>query len=111
MELQDVACIPNIRRNLVFVSISDRLCYNFRFGFGKVILYHDSLLVGIGILSENLYRLDLFDNSFVYSSSSLNVAIGSKRTRMNEKYSMLWHKHLGHISRNRLERLKMAGIL
>ena len=30
---------------------------------------------------------------------------------MNEKSSMLWHKRLGHISRNRLERLERDGIL
>ena len=39
LELQDVAYIPLIRRNLIAVLILDRLGYNFIFGTGKVKLY------------------------------------------------------------------------
>ena len=37
--------------------------------------------------------------------------IGSKRKLNNEKSSMLWHKHMGHISKQRIERLITQGIL
>ena len=46
LELQDVACIPSIMRNLILVSILDRLGYNFPFGTKKVNLCRDSLLIG-----------------------------------------------------------------
>ena len=79
LELQNVAFIPNIKRNLIYLSILDSLGYNLQFGYGKVILYRGSFLVGNGILSGNLYRLELFDNSnFANFFSSLNVANSSK---------------------------------
>ena len=46
LELQDVAFIPSIRRNLISVPILDRLGYSFIFGTGKFKLYQDSLLIG-----------------------------------------------------------------
>lgn len=55
-------------------------------------------------LYVEIYRLDLFDNSFVNYSSSLSIAIGSKRMPMNENSSTVWHKRLGHFFRNPLER-------
>ena len=39
LELQDVAYVPSIRRNLIYVPILDRLGYSFPFGSGKVKLY------------------------------------------------------------------------
>ena len=46
LELQDVAFIPSIRRNLISVPILDRLGYSFIFGTRKFKLYQDSLLIG-----------------------------------------------------------------
>jgi hypothetical protein len=44
------------------------------------------------------------------ASSSMNVS--SKRKRCNDVTSMkLWHYHLGHISRGRIERLTKEDIL
>ena len=39
LELHEVAYIPSIRRNLIFVSILDRTRYSFLFENGKVTLY------------------------------------------------------------------------
>ena len=39
LELQDVAYIPSIRRNLISIPILDRLGYSFLFGTGKVKFY------------------------------------------------------------------------
>ena len=36
---------------------------------------------------------------------------GLKRRLIDENFSMLWHKRLGYISRERLERLVSEGIL
>ena len=46
LELQGVAYIPSIRRNLIYVPILDRLGYNFFFRTRKVNLYRDSLFIG-----------------------------------------------------------------
>jgi hypothetical protein len=116
LELHDVAYLPSIRRNLISVSILDRLGYSLHFGTGKLTLYRDSMLIGNGTLCGNLYKLDLLDvvpvtSPSCPSSSSLNAVVGSKRARSDLKSSMLWHKRLGHISRDRMERLVKDGVL
>ena len=99
-------------RNLIFVSILDRLGYSLPFGTEKLSLYRDSLLIENGSLCENLYKLDLHDiASVASSSSSLSTVVGSKRGRSDMRSSMLWRKRLGHISRNRNERLVKDGVL
>ena len=85
--------------------------YSLLFGTGKLNLYRDSILIGNGTLCGNLYKLDLHDVASIASSSSLNTVVGSKRGRSDLRSSMLWHKRLGHISRNRIERLVKDGVL
>ena len=47
--LEFLAYIPSIRRNLISISILDKLGYNFLFGTGKVELHLDYLSIGNGI--------------------------------------------------------------
>ena len=98
LELQDVASIPSIRRNLISVAILDKFGYSFLFGTGKFKLYRDSLLIGSGILCESLYRLELSALHSVFVTLTVNTISSSKRLRLNEKSYILWHKLLGHIS-------------
>ena len=83
--------IPFVRINLIFVPILDRLGYSFPFGIGKVNLYRDSLLFGNGTLCGNLYRLKLY--SLLSFSPTVNTNSSTKHFRLNEKSSILWHKH------------------
>ena len=106
-----MACIPLIKRNLILVLILDRLGYSFLFGTRKVKLYQDSLLIDIGVLCRNLCRLELFALSYLSATLTVNTANSSKRLRLNEKSSILWHKRLGHIFRQRMERLIKDEIL
>ena len=50
LELFDVVYIPFIRRNLISVSILDRLGYSLLFRIERLSLYHDSRLTGNGSL-------------------------------------------------------------
>ena len=84
--------IPLIRRNLISVPILDRLRYNFLFGTGKVKLYQDSLLIGNGILCGSLYILELFALPSFSATLIVDITSSSKRLRLNEKSSTLWHK-------------------
>ena len=57
-------------------------------------------------LINGLYRLSLL------SACSYNVEnIVAKRSLTKERSSLLWHKHLGHISKERVQRLIDYGIL
>ena len=57
-------------------------------------------------LHDELYLLSL-SNISVMNVSNIN----HKRKRGNETSSKLWHSHLGHISRGRMERLIREEIL
>ena len=111
LELQDVVYIPSIMRNLISVSIFDRLGYSFHFRTGKVKLYRDSLFIGIGVLYGSLYRLESSVLPSVSATLTINTSSSSKRLRLNEKSSTLWYKGLGHISKQRMERLIKYEIL
>ena len=49
--------------------------------------------------------------SFVSATLSVNTVSSTKHLRLNEKSSILWHKRMGHISRQRMERLIKDEIL
>ncbi|KAL9461972.1 hypothetical protein AB3S75_000039 [Citrus x aurantiifolia] len=112
LDLLGTAYIPSIRRNLISVSILDRCGYTFHFGDRKVYLFCNSELVGYGTLYDGLYMIDLFSRG-VESSSNAHVVhvVSSNRARVDENSSMLWHKRLGHISKQRMERLIKDDIL
>ena len=73
-------------------------------------IFSNFVLIGNAILFGNLYSLNLHHGP-LSDSSSVNYVVGCKRARVNLSSSMLWHKCLGHISRQRLERLVRDGVL
>jgi hypothetical protein len=78
-----------------------------------VIIYNNFVVVGYGTLCGGLYMIDLMHSLSHFSSSVsfVNVVVVSKCSRNIETSSMLWHKHLDHISRSRIERLIKDDIL
>jgi hypothetical protein len=84
--------------------------YSCNFGNKSFSLFKNTSFVGSGILSDGLYRLKL-DNQFAETILTLHHNVGIKRSLTNENSSYLWHKRMGHISRERLLRLVKDGIL
>ncbi|XP_060960785.1 uncharacterized protein LOC133031320 [Cannabis sativa] len=110
LDLIDTFVVPSFRQNLVSVSCLDKLGYCCSFGNNYFSLSINSNTVGTGSLMvyDNLYLLD----TVASYNETLNVeSRGTKRKMENEKSSSLWHKQLGHISRNRVEQLVSDGIL
>ena len=68
-------------------------------------------MIGIRVLCGSIYILELSTLPFVSATLTINTASSSKRLRLNEKSFTLWHKGLGHISRQRMERLIKDVIL
>ena len=68
-------------------------------------------MIGIGTFCANLYRLELSDLPYVSATLTVNTFCSTKRLRLNEKSYILWHKHQGHISKQRMERLIKDEIL
>ena len=62
------------------------------------------------ILCDGLYKLTL-NHEYAQSLVTLHSNIGLKRVLINEKSSILWHRQLEHISRDKIERLVKNNIL
>jgi len=72
---------------------------------------YDNNNVGLACRQDKLYVISLGDDINNVGSTS-NINVGTKRKRYdNETSSKLWHYHLGHISRRRIERLIKDQIL
>jgi hypothetical protein len=106
--LDDVVYVPSLRCSLISVSKLDSSGFGFHFGNKRFVLYFGSREIASGALCDGLYKLDLDPN--YPSSHNVFATIGSKRVN-DEFSSMLWHRRLGHISRERMERLTRNGIL
>ena len=61
-----------------------------------VSLYLNSNVIGIGSLTDKLYKLNIKATNGNETLHSSNYGI--KRKLINENSSMLWHKHLSYIS-------------
>ena len=69
-------------------------------------MIYDSKVIGNCVLSDEIYKLSLL------STCSYNVENSvAKRPLTKERSSLLWRKHLGHISKKRVEHLISFGIL
>jgi GAG-pre-integrase domain/Integrase core domain len=113
LDLDDVVYIPSMIRNLISVSRLDVCGFMFQFRNNELRLYRNSKYIGSGLLCDNLYKLCL-DYSFSESLLFLNVTDvkhGIKRNREGGYSSKLWHYRLGHISRDRMQRLIKNEIL
>ena len=110
LDLEETYVVPSFRRNLVSISTLDKLGYSCSFGNNKFSLFLNSNLIGTGSLSlhDNLYLLDTIAsfNETLHTSSR-----GTKRKLTDRDSATLWHKRLGHISKQRIQRLVSDGIL
>ncbi|GJU60324.1 retrovirus-related pol polyprotein from transposon TNT 1-94 [Tanacetum coccineum] len=110
LDLMNTLYVPSISRNLISIPRLDVNGYTFNGGNGCFNLYKNKSFIGYGILIDNLYKLKLDD---VFSESLFTVEhnVGMKRSIVNESSAFLWHKRLGHISKERLQRLVKNEIL
>ena len=109
IDLENCLFVPECARNLVSVSRLDDLGFDFKIGHGVFSFYRKDYFYGNGTLVDSLYRFNL-DKSF--SESLFNVENqGIKRSASNEKSALLWHKRLGHISKERMTRLIKKELL
>ena len=110
LDLKETYVVPSFRRNLISISVLDRSGYYCSFGNSKFGLSLNSNVIGTGSLSvhDNLYLLETIAsfNETMYTSIR-----GTKRKLTDKDSIMLWHKRLGHISKQRIQRLVSDEIL
>ena len=107
--LKDTFYVPSFRRNLVSVSCLDSYDYSFEIKSNVISMFLNSNKVGYCHMSNGLYRLSLSPNDIYVAYMAEKVV--SKRPLPKEESHALWHKCLGHISKDRVERLIKTNIL
>ena len=107
--LKDTFYVPSFRRNLVSVSCLDSYDYSFEIKSNVISIFLNSNKVGCCHMSNGLYRLSLSPNDVYVAYTAEKVV--SKRPLPKEESYALWHKRLGHISKDRVERLIKTNIL
>ena len=106
---KDTFYVPSFRRNLVSVSCLDKYDYSFEIKSNVISLFLDSNKVGCYYMSNGLYRLCLSPNDIYVAYTAKKVV--SKRPLPKEQSYALWHKRLGHISKDGVKRLIKTNIL
>ena len=107
--LKDTFYVPSFRRNLVSVSCLDSYDYSFEIKTNVISMFLNSNKVGYCHMSNGLYKLSLSPNDIYVAYMAEKVV--SKRPLPKEESHALWHKRLGHISKDRVERLIKTNIL
>ena len=107
--LKDTFYVPSFRRNLVSVSCLDKYDYSFEIKSNVIYLFLNSNKVGCCYMYNGLYRLCLSPNDIYVAYTTEKIL--SKRPLPKEHSYALWHKRLGHISKDRVERLIKTNIL
>ena len=83
LDLLETLYVPSISRNLIFMSKLDTLGFYFKFGNGCFSLFKHNHFIGLGILCEGLYKLNL-DNLFAEIVLTLHHNVGTKCDLVNE---------------------------
>ena len=110
LDLFQTLYVPSISHNLVSMSKLDLEGCSFSYCNKRFYLFKNSSFVGSGSLCDGLYKLNL-NSHFAESLLTMHHNVGTKRNLINESPAYLWHRCLGHISKERMERLVKDGIL
>nr|GFA19049.1 hypothetical protein [Tanacetum cinerariifolium] len=66
-------------------------------------------MVYLSVVSrDGIFEIDFSDS---YTNVSSMYDLSNKRAKSNLEYALLWHYHLGHISKKRIEKLQNNGLL
>ena len=110
LDLNNVFYVPSFSRNLISISKLVIVGYGFLFENSILSIFKNKVHIGGGTLVDSLFKIDI-DPSFECNYLNMHVNVGIKRSLINENFSMLWHRRLGHISIERIKRLVKDGVL
>src|SRR5438067_8267581 len=100
--LEDVYFVPNLIKNIVSVSVLDKLGFTFLIKNGIFHVLHNDSYIALGTLSNGLY---------IFNNKTNLLQISTKKRSLSSDDTYLWHTRLGHISEGRLRTLTSSGTL
>src|SRR5215813_10603297 len=112
LNLNNVLYIPSFRRNLISISKLLDDGYSISFNNNLVIISRNGLTISIGNSENNLYVLRPLTHSTLLNTEMFKVEKPkTKRQKISQDDTYLWHLRLGHISLDRIDRLIKDGAL
>ncbi|GKA06347.1 retrotransposon protein, putative, ty1-copia subclass [Tanacetum coccineum] len=107
--LENITYAPSITKGIILVSRLYKDSFINRFENDNTIsVYRNNLVYFCAIPWDDIYEIDL--SSFNTNDSSMYV-IRNKRAKLNLDSTLLWHCCLGHIGKERIEKLQHDGLL
>ncbi|GJT21757.1 retrotransposon protein, putative, ty1-copia subclass [Tanacetum coccineum] len=99
---------PSITRGIILVSrLYDDGFIN-RFGNNTILVSRNNVVYFSVIPRNGIFEIDLFNS--ITNDCSMYV-VSNKRAKTNLDSTLLWHCHLGHISKKRIEKFQHDGLL
>jgi hypothetical protein len=109
LHLNNVLYVPLLQRNLIYVSLLEDDGYEYLFENNKCTIIFNDKVVGLAPKQGMLYMLSLNDFPMMNVCDITNKR--KKSASDNETPSKLWHCHLGHILRGKMDHLIKEEIL
>nr|GEZ22613.1 hypothetical protein [Tanacetum cinerariifolium] len=97
-----------VTRSVVSVYCLVKNGYIYTFANYGIYVSKDNVFYFDAIPHDGIYEIDMH-NLYLNVSSTFNVSI--KRVKYSLDSSCLWHCHLGHINKKRMDKLQCDGIL
>ncbi|PHT41242.1 hypothetical protein CQW23_20096 [Capsicum baccatum] len=101
LTLNNVLYVPELRRNLISVSLLDKNGFKCVTVSGKIVVSKGEMYVGKGYLEEGLYKMNIM---------TVEMNKHSNSSYLLESYN-LWHERLGHVNYKTLRKLINLEIL
>ncbi|GJZ90421.1 retrotransposon protein, putative, ty1-copia subclass [Tanacetum coccineum] len=99
---------PSITRGVISVSRLYEDGFINRFVNNTIQVSRNNMVYFSAIPRDGIFEIDL-SNSYANESSIYTVS--NKRAKIDLDSALLWHCHLGHISKKRIEKLQHDGLL
>lgn len=100
--LHDVLYVPEIRRNLVSVSVLLDLDFNLNFNRSGLRITQDNIFYGFGHRYDGFILLDCNPSTYNYYVDRCVMACNSSN---NDVDVIIWHARLCHIGQNQMNKL------
>ncbi|GKE87534.1 zinc finger, CCHC-type containing protein, partial [Tanacetum coccineum] len=99
---------PSIIRGVISVSCLYEDGFVNRFVNNTIQVSRNNMVYFSAILRDGIFEIDLSNS---YENDSSLYAVSNKKAKLDLDSALLWHCHLGHISKKRIEKLQHDGLL
>ncbi|CAL2278114.1 unnamed protein product [Prunus armeniaca] len=102
LELDEVVYVPSMKKSLISVTRLVKSKFSLNFDGTGCSIFRNKVLVGKASLIDGMFRLNC---------KRTEMEINTVQTKTNEISFKLWHKRLGHVSKERITQLCKESVL